>query len=257
LEDGRHGHLIVIANPNDVKSFDKKITELLGSIAPDNFATDITSIGRAFDEFDPIFIPHYYNKTPSISNEDIELLASSVSNRKRILKEANNSISAGIFIGHGHKTIYGSDVTDWNDYPSISQRLPDLRLPVESFEQFCLLIERDDATIDTIRNKKFHQTINIKPFKEDSPFDIEIWDDINVIFGSKGTGKPTYLKRSQSTTVIMVIGRPYLSQIRLIFQKGTILPEIITKLMLATYLLSRVRKRSKEFDLQLRKVSRA
>jgi len=24
LEDGRHGHLIVIANPNDVKSFDKK-----------------------------------------------------------------------------------------------------------------------------------------------------------------------------------------------------------------------------------------
>jgi len=194
LEDGRHGHLIVIANPNDVKSFDKKITELLGSIAPDNFATDITSIGRAFDEFDPIFIPHYYNKTPSISNEDIELLASSVSNRKRILKEANNSISAGIFIGHGHKTIYGSDVTDWNDYPSISQRLPDLRLPVESFEQFCLLIERDDATIDTIRNKKFHQTINIKPFKEDSPFDIEIWDDINVIFGSKGTGKTDILK---------------------------------------------------------------
>ena len=56
------------------------------------------------------------------------------------------------------------------------------------------MIERDDATIDTIRNKKFHQTINIKPFKEDSPFDIEIWDDINVLFGSKGTGKTDILK---------------------------------------------------------------
>lgn len=194
LEDNRHGHLIVIANPKDVESFNEKVTKLLGSIAPDNFATDITNIGRAFDEFDPIFIPHYYNKTPSISNEDIELLASSVSNSRRILKEASNSISAGIFIGHGHKTIYGSDVTNWNDYPSISQRLPELRLPVESFEQFCLLIERDDATIDTIRNKKFHQTINIKPFREDAPFDIEIWDDINVIFGSKGTGKTDILK---------------------------------------------------------------
>ena len=32
--------------------------------------------------------------------------------------------------------------------------LPDLRLPVESFEQFCFLLEKDAATIQTILDKK-------------------------------------------------------------------------------------------------------
>jgi ABC-type cobalamin/Fe3+-siderophores transport system ATPase subunit len=194
LEDGRHGHLLVIVNPRNVSPFGTKVKELIGETSPDKFTATIEKVALSFDLLDAIFIPHYYNKSPSISEEDIDLLASKVSNSRRILKEASNSISAGIFIGHGHKTIYGSDVKDWGEYQKISQKLPDLRLPVESFEHFCLLLERDDATIETIRNRKFHQKISIKPFREDGPFEVEIWDDINVLFGSKGTGKTDILR---------------------------------------------------------------
>lgn len=131
---------------------------------------------------------------PNISDESIEKLSNIVSNPKRIIKEATNSISAGIFVSHGHKTIYGSDVHNWSNYESISKELPDLRLPVESFEQFCLLLERDDSTIETVLNKKKSQNITIKPFPEDNPFPVKICDDINILFGSKGTGKTKILE---------------------------------------------------------------
>jgi uncharacterized protein with ACT and thioredoxin-like domain len=44
------------------------------------------------------------------------------------LKEATNAISAGIYISHGHNSIYGSDVHNWDDYIELSKTLPELRL---------------------------------------------------------------------------------------------------------------------------------
>ncbi len=193
-ENGNAGHLLVIVNPLNVDKFDVVITSMLSKKSPDTFKIGISDIGKQFDPLDAIYIPHYYNKLPNISDESIDKLCTAVSNPKRIIKEATNSISAGIFVSHGHKTIFGSDIQNWDEYETVARQLPDLRLPVESFEQFCLLIERDDSTIETVLNKKHHQLISIKPFKEDEPFDIEIWDDINVFFGSKGTGKTEILK---------------------------------------------------------------
>jgi len=193
-EGDKHGHLLVIVNPRQIEMFSNIVESLLKDTTPDTFSMNIDFAGTSFRVLDAIYIPHYFNKSPSISDEDIERLSRQLGNSKRILKEANNSISAGIFISHGHKTIYGSDVKNWSDYQKLSRSLPDLRLPVDSFEQFSLLIERDDSTIDSIRNKKHHEVISVKPFKDDSPFNIEIWDDINVFFGSKGTGKTEILK---------------------------------------------------------------
>lgn len=134
-------------------------------------------------------------KKLSLTDKDLSKLESLVSNSKRVLKEASNSISAGIYINHGHNSIHGSDVQNWNDYVKDSTSLPELRLPLESFEQFCLLLDKDDTTIKTILDKKTKETIQLNPFNNVAELmDIDIYNDINILFGSKGTGKTDILK---------------------------------------------------------------
>ena len=195
LEEERRAHLITIVNPKNAEAFGKKVNEVIGSISADAFTISIDDVVNKFTEFDSIFIVHYHSKKPNLIDQDIDKLLNKVSNSKRILKEASNSISAGIYINHGHNSIHGSDVQSWDDYISNSQYLPELRLPVESYEQFCLLLEKDDRTIKTILDKKNKDTIQINPFNSAAEImDIDIYDDINILFGSKGTGKTDILK---------------------------------------------------------------
>lgn len=195
LEEERKAHLIVIVNPKNAEIFEKRVNEIIGSTSVDNFNISIDDVADKFNEFDVIFIAHYHSKKPNLIDQDVEKLLSKVSNQKRVLKEASNSISAGIYINHGHNSIHGSDVQNWNDYIKNSKSLPELRLPVESFEQFCLLLDKDDTTIKTILDKKTKETIQLNPFNSAAEImDIDIYNDINILFGSKGTGKTDILK---------------------------------------------------------------
>lgn len=195
IENGKRGHLIVIVNPRNAMDLSILLKEITSNTSPDTFSINLAEVPKLFNPFDPVYIPHYLSKKPNITDKEIEILEKGVVNKKRILKEATNSISAGIFVSHGHKSIYGSDVQDWGEYINLSKDLPDLRLPVESYEQFCLLLDRDDSTIRTILDKKNNEVITLRPFKEDKdPITIEVYDDINVLFGSKGTGKTEILK---------------------------------------------------------------
>lgn len=196
FENGKRSHLIVICNPKNYKDFDKAVNEIMDGENPDTFTIALKQIVDTFDSLDCIYIAHYFVKRPNLGDKEIETLIELVSNPKRILKEATNSISAGIYISHGHNSIYGSDVQNWSVYVEQSENLPELRLPVESFEQFCLLLEKDEATINTILDKKSKESIELYPFKSD-PFekvDIDIYSDINILFGSKGTGKTDILE---------------------------------------------------------------
>ena len=195
IESGNRAHLLIICNPkNDVK-FNKSCDEILSEEDPDTFTMSIVDAVNKFDGLDCIYVAHYIGKKPSLSDHDIEVLATTVSNSKRVIKEATNSISAGIYISHGHNSIYGSDVQNWDDYISQSSSLPDLRLPVESFEQFCLLLDKDEATIDTLLSKKVKENIQINPFNNAAELiKFDLYNDINILFGSKGTGKSEILK---------------------------------------------------------------
>jgi predicted ATPase len=196
FENEKRSHLIVICNPKNFKAFDVAVGEILNGENPDTFTISLKETVEKFDSLDCIFIAHYYAKKPNLGDKEIEILYDLVSNQKRILKEATNSISAGIYISHGHNSIYGSDVQNWDNYTEDSQLLPELRLPVESFEQFCLLLEKDEATINTILDKKSKERIELFPFKSD-PFEkveLDIYSDINILFGSKGTGKTDILE---------------------------------------------------------------
>lgn len=194
IENNRRGHLLVIVNPKNADRLSEKLSELLKVSNEEKFNITIEDTIKNFDNMDSIYIPHYYAKKPCLVDEDIEKISELVGNDKRVIKEATNSISAGIYISHGHKSIYGSDVQDWEEYAQISNSLPELRLPVESFEHFCLLLDKDEPTINTILDQKKHEQIRISPFGEDNPIELNIYNDINVFFGSKGTGKSEILK---------------------------------------------------------------
>lgn len=196
FENKKKSHLIVICNPKKYKEFEKAVAKTLNGESPDSFSISLKEIVEEFDALDCIYIAHYFVKKPNLGDREIDILNDLVSNPKRILKEASNSISAGIYISHGHNSIYGSDIQNWENYIEQSQDLPELRLPVESFEQFCLLLEKDEATINTILDKKSKETIELFPFKSD-PFEkvvLDIYSDINILFGSKGTGKTDILE---------------------------------------------------------------
>jgi predicted ATPase len=193
FENNKRAHLLVIVNPKSVLAFNEKCLEILNDKHPDSFTISIQETAELFDELDCIFIAHYAVKKPNLGDEEIDLLSKLITNPKRIIKEATNSISAGIYISHGHNSIYGSDVHDWSNYEVDSDLLPELRLSVDSFEQFCLLLEKDESTIDTILNKKEKESIVINPFTAAEIIELDIYNDINILFGSKGTGKTEIL----------------------------------------------------------------
>ena len=186
--------MLVIANPKYAQRFSSKLKTLCGRSTADEFVGSLDAVVSTFNSLDTIYIAHYYAKKPALSDGAIDRLIELVGRRSRVIKEATDALSAGIYVGHGHLSIFGSDVSDWSKYATESASLPDLRLPVDSYEQFCLLLDKDEPTIDTILNEKRHESITVAPFVDDRSIELTVYNDINVFFGSKGTGKTELLR---------------------------------------------------------------
>ena len=57
------------------------------------------------------------------------------------------------------------------------------------------MLEKDVSTIDTLLSKKTKTRVQLYPFKdEDELVELDIYNDINILFGSKGTGKTVILE---------------------------------------------------------------
>jgi len=193
VEEDRKGHLLVIVSPKYAEQFSGLLEKLSEGTTPDSFNISIDKVLEQFDSLEPLYVAHYKQKKPDLLDTDIEKIVEKTKNRSRVLKEATNALSAGIFVSHGHASIYGSDVRNWDNYQTDSLLLPDLRLPVESFEQFCLLLDKDLNAINTLMDKKYPEEIVLKPFPDKLPLILTVYNDINILFGSKGTGKSDIL----------------------------------------------------------------
>lgn len=84
----------------------------------------------------------------------------------------------------------GSDVKDWNQYEFST--FADLRLPIANFQQFCMLAKRDETIINTLLNKRESYNLIASPHKS-VKIPITIFQDVNILFGQKGTGKSEIL----------------------------------------------------------------
>lgn len=194
LEESVRGHLLVIVSPTKANIFSKAVNELTTGSTPDNFTATIENVLDVFDELDPIYVAHYKQKKPNLSDGMLEKLETKTRHPDCVIREVTNSISAGIYISHGYASIYGTDVHDWKKYEEMSLGLPDLRLPVDSFVHFCLLLKKDPTTINTVLDRKTSENLVLQPFPDKSILTIKAYNDINVFFGPKGTGKTDILK---------------------------------------------------------------
>ncbi len=187
-------HMIVICSPCKAREFSEEISKLTQGKVLGSFTVGALEAIERLEKLGCIFIPHFHKK-PTITESEIKQIKDKLTNKNRLILEPQNVNSMGIFINHGISSIVGSDVKDWDGYPG--KELPELRLRVDSFEQFCRLLDKDPVVVKTILDKKTHSTITINPCKndrEETKEDHCFYHDINVIMGDKGTGKTEVIK---------------------------------------------------------------
>lgn len=186
----KRGHMIVIANPSEVESFNKNVSELLGDKNPDECLFELREVYEKLDCCDVVYIPHFH-KEPPIAEEDIEELNRLLKDKSRLFKETSDYRSLGVFANYNYSVIIGSDVQNWDTYENCT--FANLRLPVSSFSHFCMLAKKDQVIIDTLLSKKGSREMKISPH-EGVHIKIRIFEDVNIFFGQKGTGKTELLK---------------------------------------------------------------
>lgn len=186
----KRGHLIVVANPDNLEQFNSSVRELINNQDENTVVFSLDEVYKNLDKCDVIYIFHY-NKTPSVDEEDIEELRSKVSKKARIFGEPSNLRSLGVYANLGGNVIMGSDVRDWSDYEN--KKFSELRLPVSSFAQFCKLAEKDETVVNTLLGSKTYNEYTANPYPGVS-IKIPLYRDVNIIFGQKGTGKSEILK---------------------------------------------------------------
>lgn len=186
----KRGHLIVIANPKNVELFNTQVQELVNDGYVNTFQIGVKKVYETLGKCDCIYIPHFH-KEPKLSDEDIQELGELLPDSSRLFKETSDYRSLGVFSNFDYSVIIGSDVQDWNKYET--SKFADIRLPVQTFEQFCLLAKKDVQIIDTLLNQKRKKEIPVSPYKKVN-FKLPFYEDINIIFGQKGTGKTEILE---------------------------------------------------------------
>lgn len=189
-DDETEAHLIIISNPNCLNEFETSINNLIGDNDKSTFIANIEDVLNEFNNKDVIYIGHYIGKKKMLSPKMIELMEKTIEEKYRLFLEPSNYKTLSVMSDNGFRAIMGSDVQDWEKYSSIN--LPELKLEVDSFNKFLLLAKKDVTTINTLLQKKEKRDIDISiKLKNKKVINqtIPIYNDINVIFGLKGTGK--------------------------------------------------------------------
>lgn len=181
-------HMIVIASPNNLDDFEAAIGTLIQGKVGD-FDVGIDDVINAFSNLSTLFLPHFGSKTPGISQSNLADLYKKIPNKNRIILEDSNSRSTAILSIHGMRTITGSDVKDWGVYQDSD--VSELRIPVGTFEHFCLFLDRDPTVIKTLLDKNHPKIYRGRPSKENESISVDfpLFSEVNIIFGDKGTGK--------------------------------------------------------------------
>lgn len=191
-ETGSCGHIIIIANPKKVDEFESKVNELVKDTLPDNFCINSHLLYDSFKSMDVFYIAHHM-KDKSLSYEDLEDLENYMNHSRRLLKEAGNIVSIGILQCNNHRAIIGSDVQDWSKYED--SHFGELKFEITSFDNLLKLVDKDVQLIDDLINQNLDEKVVVygKTETKEFPFEIPVYNDVNIIFGDKGSGKTEIL----------------------------------------------------------------
>mgnify|MGYP001018129702 CR=1 FL=1 len=194
LHSGNNFHLILVGDPTCAGVFDEKVKQLTNGKSGD-FTIELDNIINHFSGENILYIPHFGSKRSAISEENLEYLKDKLREKSsRVIVEDTNIRSAGILTSHGFNAITGSDVRNWDNYGDCE--VSSLRLPIDTFKHFCLFLDRDKSTIETMLNKTPRYEYTGRP-KEDDPsitIPVKLYNEVNILFGDKGLGKTNILK---------------------------------------------------------------
>jgi predicted ATPase len=184
-------HLIVVTKSEEARRFSLCVGQLFRGDNIDTCHHTMDEVYEAFKDFDAIYIPHFHDKRPAISDSDRDRLIELVGYSSRVFIEPRNHRTLGVLANKDLGVLIGSDVKDWSKYEECT--FAELRLPVGSFSEFLLLAKRDKTVVDTLLSQKTPAKMNGKPHTSVS-ISLNIYPDVNIIFGQKGTGKTEILK---------------------------------------------------------------
>ena len=188
--DGEKGHMLVICNPNDYCKFSEELNSLINNVEPDKVIIDIKDLVSKIENLDVLIIAHHSFKDHGFSDKSIEKIKEEISNKKPLMFEPSSLKTVGIMYANGINGFIGSDVSNWDRYPV--NKIPTLKMDIKDYNTFILLIKKDPNTINTFINQKAENTVSIRPFSSEGDseeLNLKIYNDVNIIFGGKGTGK--------------------------------------------------------------------
>lgn len=184
-------HIIVVCSPESANEF-KNIFSNDDKRDYDeykiNYCNFINNI-KKFNKDKILIIPHFLNKDKerSLNIDEKDRLKGDLEGYTVILEP--NLRTMGIINAHNEISLIGSDVKDWNKYSEDVKRLPELKFNIDSFGKFYELASQPEVFIKSVLSNcdKYEININLENT-------INIYKDVNVIFGGKGSGKTILLK---------------------------------------------------------------
>lgn len=189
--NGEPTHMILVTDPLKAQVLNNYVSAIVTDV--NNFKVNIdTLVNNLSDKFNKdeiILFVHYY-KSPKVKEETFNKIVDVVKEKGfLIFAEPSNYVSTSILLNKKIRALNGSDIKDWNTYDS--SKIQELKIPVDSFKSFYLLAKKDSSVISNHINQVDSRdyTVELGKGKNKDQVHIPIINEINVIFGGKGTGK--------------------------------------------------------------------
>jgi ABC-type Mn2+/Zn2+ transport system ATPase subunit len=190
-EEHKRCQFILVCNPDKKKEFVEVFDE--EERDPETYcmqyANLLTNI-KKFESKDILIIPHFGGKEPCISEDQLHQLKKDIAGYV-IIVEPSNIRTMGILNAHDELSLVGSDVRDWSNYPE--KPLPELKFKIDSFLRLYELAKDPKKIIKDLLDNSEKQQIEITEGTKKAT--APIFNDINIIFGGKGSGKTELLTK--------------------------------------------------------------
>lgn len=190
LKNEKACHIIVIGDPVIKEKFHKIFDNDEGrnydsyNLTYDKFLKKV----RSFNSNEIIIIPHFADKDRAIGAEFADSPKNELNDYVVILETAKLH-TMGMINSHGYLSLIGSDVQDWKKYSAY--HLPEIKFRINSFGKFYELTNDSNTFIkNTLKSSPSNEIL----IDETSSSSLTMYEDINVIFGEKGSGKTILLK---------------------------------------------------------------
>jgi len=185
------GHIVIVYDDKDLNTFDNKVSKLLEGTNPDTFTIDIEKLIEFINNINCIVLAHYF-KPDALDIESINYIKEKITDNFRLFYEPSNYRTLGIMINHNFRALKGTDIVDWKDYGK--QEFANIKLDIDSYKQFIKFLKKDKTVIESLLNKQTKYSVDIG-YKDDGHEFVDLYDDVNVFFGTKGTGKSVSLEK--------------------------------------------------------------